>query len=131
MSRLLKQIVNAAILTTLLAIIAVVIKNKPSAYVDQLSIVLLLPSFFLICSLSLTIFNIGMTKPADVQSLFTLSAIGIKFFLVAILALVYFVTFKKSELEFVLLFFILYLTFTFYLIRVILKTLNNRSLKKE
>lgn len=131
MKRLTRQILNAAIITTVFAIAGVIIRMKVPGLVDGISISLLLPSFLIITSLSLFVFNSGVSKPPDTQPLFTLSAVGIKFFLAAILALVYFVALKKTDIRFVILFFVLYLAFTFYLIMVIHKALKDRSLKKE
>jgi len=128
MSRLLKTIINAAIVTTLLTMAGLAVNNVQPLLIDRISIFVLLPSYFLITTLSLIVFYAGESKPADTQYLFTLSSIGIKFFLSAVLALIYFAVFKKSEVNFVLLFFILYLTFTFYLIMVIVKVLKTRSL---
>jgi drug/metabolite transporter (DMT)-like permease len=131
MRKVTRQILNAAILTTILAIAGLMIKMRQPGMVDGMSLSILLPSFFVTISLALIIFNAGLSKPDDTSPLYTLSAIGLKFFLAAILSLVYFVALKKTELRFVILFFILYLAFTFYLLRVILKTLKNKSLKKN
>ena len=131
MGRVTRQILNTAILTTIFAMAGMMLKIKVPGIIDGFSLSLLLPSFFIITSLSLVIFNAGVNKPDDTSSLYTLSAVGSKFFLVAILALVYFLVLKKSEHRFVILFFILYLAFTFYLLRIILKTLKDKSLKKD
>lgn len=131
MNRLTKQILNAAIITTVLAIAGVITEMRTVGLVDNISLSVLLPSFLVITTISLIIFHAGLRREQDTQYLFTLSAIGVKFFLVAILALVYFAILKKTELRFVLLFFILYLAFTFYLVMVILKALKVRLLKKD
>jgi len=123
-----RQILHAAILTTIFAIAGVIIKMRVPGMLDGESLSILLPSFFIITSLALVVFNAGIAKPDDTSTLYTMSAIGTKFFLSAILALVYFAVLKKSEPGFVILFFILYLAFTFYLLRVILKALKNKSL---
>ena len=125
-----KQILHAAIIATILAITGVIVEMR-TAYIDLFSISILIPSFLLITVTSLIIFNAGSSKPDDTQPLYTLSAIGSKFLLAAVLALVYFVAFKKYEARFVLLFFILYLSFTFYLLFVIFKALKNRPLKRN
>jgi len=131
MRRVTRQILNAAIITTILAITGLIIEMRVPGLVDRFSLSLLLPSFFVITLVSLIIFNAGISKPEDSSYLYTLSAIGVKFFLAAILSLVYFIAFRKSDLRFVILFFILYLAFTFYLVIVISKALKDRSLKRE
>ena len=129
MSALTKQLVNLAILAIILSLAALGIRFGHPWLIDRTSVALLVPSFYIITSLALVIFNAGQAKPADAASLYSLAAMGIKFFLSAVLALIYFALLKNSGTSFVLLFFILYLAFTVYLIRVIVKALKTRSLK--
>jgi len=91
------------------------------------TIIITVTGFWLIVLSSLIIFNIGQTKAEDVQPLFSLAAVGLKFLLSAILALIYFAVLKKTGLGYIILFFILYLAFTVYLLRTILKRLKTRS----
>lgn len=92
---------------------------------------LILPAIVypLITALSLMVFIKGRAKISENQPLFTMAAVGIKFFLSMVFALIYFVVLKNTGLVYVLLFFLLYLAFTIYLLRFILKTLNTKSLK--
>jgi len=83
----------------------------------------------LITALSLQVFRIGTAKTAENQPLFTMGAVGIKFFLSILFALIYFIVLKNTDQVYVLLFFLLYLSFTIYLLRFILKTLKTKSLK--
>lgn len=85
--------------------------------------------FLVITLIALAVFLIGRRKSTDNQPLYTMGAIGIKFFLSIILALIYFVALKYSSLFYILLFFLLYLAFTIFLLRVIIKSLKAKSLK--
>ncbi len=131
MTWVLKQIVNTAIIALIFAIAGILIKNWAPGLIDWNGFVFLLVSYFVILTIALVISGIGIRKPVDVQPIFTMAVIGLKFMLVAILALLYFNVLKKTGLHNVVLFFILYLAFTTYLVRVLLKALKNRSLKKD
>ncbi|MDT8400604.1 MAG: hypothetical protein RQ743_02825 [Bacteroidales bacterium] len=82
-----------------------------------------------ITALSLLVFKTGYGKPVENQPLFTMGAVGLKFFLSMVFALIYFVVFKNTGAVYVLLFFLLYLAFTIYLLRFIYKALKTKSLK--
>jgi hypothetical protein len=84
--------------------------------------------FSLITLITLVIFLRGQIKGPDSQTLHSLVAISLKFLLELVLALVWFIVAKKTSLPSVLIFFVLYLTFTLFSILVILKTLKNKSL---
>lgn len=85
--------------------------------------------FLVITAIALAVFLIGKSKNTENQPLYTMGAVGIKFFLSIILALIYFVALKYSSLFYILLFFLLYLAFTIFLLRVIIKSLKAKSLK--
>lgn len=85
-------------------------------------------SLSLIATVTLIIFFRGQTKDAESQTLHSLLAIGLKFLLELVLALVWFFVAKKTSLTSVIMFFVLYLTLTLFSVWIILKTLKNRSL---
>jgi len=86
-------------------------------------------SFFTIIALiTLIIFFRGQTKDPESQTLHSLLAVGLKFLLELISALVWFIVAKKTTFSSVLIFFVLYLTLTLFSVFVILKTLKNKSL---
>ena len=98
----------------------------------QLTLIdLLLPCllFTAITSISLVVFIVGTGKKTENQPLYSMGAIGIKFFLSMVFALIYFIVLKNTGLFYILLFFLLYLAFTIFLLRVIIKTLKTKSLK--
>jgi hypothetical protein len=84
--------------------------------------------FTVIALITLIIFFRGQKKEPGSQSMHTLFSISIKFLIELVLAVFWFFIGKKTGLSSVILFFVLYLTFTLFLVIVMLKTLKNRSL---
>jgi hypothetical protein len=93
-----------------------------------ISIAALSTIFALIALISIIVFIKGQTKEPGTQTIYTLVSISLKFLLEMVIALFWFFVFKKTSISSVLLFFILYLTFTFFSIWVILNTLKNNTL---
>jgi hypothetical protein len=84
--------------------------------------------FSIITITTLVIFFKGQAKEPDSQTLHSLVAVSLKFLLEMVFALLWFYIAKKTYLESVFMFFVIYLTFTLFLVRVILKILRNKSL---
>ena len=78
--------------------------------------------------LCLYIFLKGQQKENKSQPFFTLVSTSLKFLIELIIALLWFIIAKKTSISFIILFFVLYLTFTSFSIFMILKTLKNKSL---
>jgi hypothetical protein len=93
---------------------------------------ILLLSFFTITTISLVLFTWG-TKSGKTENepVYLMAAIGSKFLLAAVFSIIWFISLKNTALEFIILFFLLYLAFTFYLVRTMLNNLKVRSLKQE
>ncbi len=91
-------------------------------------IVILSTVFSLIALITIIIFLKGQTKEPDKQTLYTLVAVSLKFLLEIVFALLWFILAKKTSLQSVLMFFVLYLTLTLYAIWVIVKILKNKAL---
>ena len=91
-------------------------------------IVVLSLLFSVISFITLTIFFRGLNREPDSHTLHTIFAVSLKFLLDMILALLWFIIFKKTSLTSVFVFFVIYLTLTLFSIFVILKTLKTRSL---
>jgi hypothetical protein len=85
-------------------------------------------SFTLIAFITILVFLKGQTKPPDSQTFHTLVAISLKFLLELVLALLWFIVAKKTSMQSVLIFFVLYLTLTLFTIRVVVKTLKDKAL---
>jgi len=71
----------------------------------------------------------GQTKMPDAQTMHTLIAVSLKFLLEMILAIVWFILWKKNSLASVFIFFILYLSLSMFSIGIIMKTLKNKMLQ--
>lgn len=91
--------------------------------------ILILTSLFAFVTLTaIVVFTIGARRQPRNQTFLSLVALGLKFILEMILALVWFFIAKKTGAASVVLFFLLYLAFTLFLIFVILNTLKDKSL---
>jgi membrane protein implicated in regulation of membrane protease activity len=71
----------------------------------------------------------GQKKTPGSQTIFSLVSVSLKFILEMVLALIWFLVAKKTEVSSVILFFVLYLAFTLFSILHILNTLKNKSLQ--
>jgi hypothetical protein len=85
-------------------------------------------SFLLIAIITAFIFFRGQTKDPESQTLHNLVSLSLKFLLELLLAVIWFIIAKKSSLQSVILYFVIYLTLTLFLIWVMLKTLKYRVL---
>jgi hypothetical protein len=92
-------------------------------------ILLVTAIFTLITILILIIFFRGRNKELGSQTMHTMVAITIKFLAELIFAFLWFFIGKKTGITSVVLFFVLYLTFTLFSVLVILKTLKSKSLE--
>ena len=93
-------------------------------------LLILSSAFTIIIVISFVIFHKGLSKAPQSSFLYSIISIGVKFLLEMILAIFWFISAKKSSIEFVLIFFVLFLAFTLYLISAILKALKKKSLQK-
>jgi hypothetical protein len=85
-------------------------------------------SFYITVMISLFIFLRGQKKDSRNQAFYTFVSVSLKFLIELIIALIWFLIAKKTSISFILLFFVLYLTFTLFSIFVILNTLKNKTL---
>jgi len=94
-------------------------------------LIILSSAFTAIAILVLFIFMRGRTKEPDSQVIYSMVSVSLKFILELVLVLVWFFIAKKTNLPSVILFFILYLSFTLYSTLHILNTLRSKSLQKK
>ena len=100
------------------------IKSEP--YFTDL---LLLTVFFTLISVSSAfIFIRGQSKEPQSQAMHTLVSLSIKFLMELIFALLWFLVAKKTSSQSVIMFFVLYLTFSLILVLKVLKTLKDKTL---
>jgi hypothetical protein len=91
--------------------------------------ILILSLFFsIIAIITLIIFFRGQTKDPESQTLHSLVSVSLKFLLELVLALVWFFVAKKTSLDSVFAFFVIYLALTLFSVLIILKTLKNKAL---
>ena len=108
---------------------AAFIFNELTGLSLELPDTILLSTLFSVVSLiTLAVFFRGYKREPDAHAMYTLVAISLKFLLDMIVALLWFFIFKKTSLPSVVLFFVIYLTFTLFSIIIILKMLKIRSL---
>jgi hypothetical protein len=84
--------------------------------------------FTLLSAVILIIFFRGQGKEPASQTLHSLVSITMKFLAELILVFIWFFIAKKRGLSSVILFFVLYLTFTLFSVFIMRKTLKNKSL---
>ena len=113
---------------SLVLIMLIILLNRfqPSLY-NPGSAVALTGAFSLATFFSLLVFFNGFNSDTDKSVLLTLTALVIKTLLSLILALLYLVVFKNDQTGSVILFFILYLAFTAYVIYTFASALKNKS----
>jgi hypothetical protein len=116
------------ILSLILISFSFVFFPHSSNEIVQPDIIWLIFSFVVTTEVSLLIFLIGQTKDNKSQVFYTLTSISLKFLIELIIAMIWFLIAKKTSISYILLFFVLYLTFTTFSIFVILNTLKNKSL---
>ncbi len=91
-------------------------------------VVILSLFFSIIAIITLIIFLKGQTKDPESQTLHSLVSVSLKFLLELVLALVWFIVAKKTSLDSVFAFFVIYLALTLFSVLIILKTLKNKAL---
>ena len=128
MKPLYKYILLLLFLSILLTGTGYLLASVANIILNYSDITILSLLFSLIAFITLVIFLRGQTKGPESQTLYSLVAVNLKFLLELVIALIWFIVAKKTSLASVLIFFVLYLTFTLFLIWIILKTLKNKSL---
>jgi hypothetical protein len=83
--------------------------------------------FTFISLVALIIFFFGQSTDPEKKVISTLAAIGVKMVLSFILALLFFVMLKNKDTGSVILFFILYLAFTFFVFLAFLRIIKRKS----
>jgi len=128
----LKPLIKSVLLLALLEVVILVAGFLVVRYVNiDLSftnIIAVSAVFTIITLLALIIFFRGQSKEPAGQTMHTLVSISLKFLIELIFAFAWFFVAKKTGLSSVLLFFVLYLTFTLFSVMILLKTLKNKSL---
>ena len=116
----------AALFLVLVALIIALGVIRPGM-TNTLPSVLLASGFALAAFVSLLIFFNGFFSDNEKSVFMTLIALGVKILLSFVLALLYLLVFKNDSTGSLILFFILYLAFTFYVILTFTGVLKKKS----
>jgi L-asparagine transporter-like permease len=116
------------LLLTLCLIVAAIIPGKadPSLY-NTSSAVLLIAGFALVAFISLLIFFNGFFSGGEKSVFMTLIALGVKMLLSFLLALLFFLVLKNDATGSLILFFVIYLAITVYVILTFTSVLKKKS----
>jgi hypothetical protein len=125
---LLKYIQLLLLLESLVLASGYFIVSKSEMGIQFGNLALLSTVFTVIALVTIIIFIRGQGKDAASQTMHSLVSVTLKFLLELVLAFVWFFVAKKTELSSVVLFFVLYLTFTLFSVILMTKTLKNKSL---
>jgi len=128
MNRSLKYIIAIFILFTLISCGSLIVNSAFSLGMNEAAVLSLIFSFAVSNLISLLVFIRGLSREPDVQAMHSFVSTGIKFLIELFIALIWFVAAKKTSAEYILLFFVLYLAFSMFSIKVILKSLKKKSL---
>ncbi len=129
MKPLAKSIFSLAILEMLVIVVGSLIISNFNINLDYNEIGVASAVFTLITLLILIIFFRGQSREPASQTMHSLIAVSIKFLAELIFVFFWFFIAKKTELSSVILFFVLYLTFTLFSVILMLKTLKGKSLE--
>ena len=125
---ILKYLLLIVSLNVLLLLIAYLLISSGEINLSLGNAAILSLSFSIISLITIIIFLKGQAKEPESQPLYSIVAIGLKFLLEIVSALLWFIVAKKTSLQSVLMFFVLYLTLTLFTLWVILKNLKHKVL---
>lgn len=128
MKRSLKYLLILLILFLLLFLTGLLIDSKLNLDFTIPDLFNLIISFALASVISLIVYFRGFPLSPGERAMHTFTSVSIKFIMELFIALIWFLIAKKTSTSCILLFFVLYLTFTLYFICVIINTLKNKSL---
>ena len=128
MKKLIKPVLFLLILEILVIVAGLIMAGYVNIGLEFFEIIAVSAGFTLITLLTFIVFFRGQDREPSSQTMHSMVAISFKFLIELVFAFVWFFIAKKTGLSAVLLFFVLYLTFTLFSVIVILKTLKNKSL---
>ncbi|MFO7574833.1 MAG: hypothetical protein R6W67_06715 [Bacteroidales bacterium] len=126
MKRYARDIAILSILAVFLFAITMILTVRIDFFAQADKAAALIPAFLAIGLGILGLSHAGKNKKPEQQTLFTLAAVGLKFLLPAILAVVWFAILKKTSHADVLLFFVVYLTISIATVMLVVKNLGNQ-----
>jgi hypothetical protein len=123
-------LLSLAIIILLLILTGYFLNSFAGASLDMKDLFTLSFIFALVSALTFFIFLRGRSREPDSGTMHTLVSISLKFLLDITIALIWLIILKKSGAATVIVFFVIYLTFTLFTVLSILKILRNTSLPK-
>ncbi len=128
MRSLIKSVLLLVLLEVVILVAGLLVVRYVIIELSFTDIVAVSAGFMFINLLSLIIFFRGQSKEPAGQTMHSLVSISLKFLVELAFAFAWFFIAKKTGLSSVLLFFVLYLTFTLFSVMILLKTLKNKSI---
>lgn len=125
--RALKQYLLLILYSLLIVVIFLSVNSISELPIPLKDFLLLTGGFTIISLTALMIFFFGQNSNPEKNVFSTLIALGVKMLLSFILALLFFVVFKNRETGSVILFFVLYLAFTFFVFLTFLRIIKQKS----
>jgi len=126
-SRAIRNYIRLAVLFLVLVALITLLGIIYPGLLNTVAAVLLTTGFALAAFISLLIFFNGFFSDNEKSVFMTLIALGVKMLLSFVLALLFLLVFKNDSTGSLILFFILYLAFTFYVILTFTGVLKKKS----
>ncbi|NLA49121.1 MAG: hypothetical protein GX876_06610 [Bacteroidales bacterium] len=123
-----KNIVQLVILTAIILLTGWILILKSEPGFDFREFAFLSLTFAVLAFVSMAIIYKGRKKDPDIQVMYLFVALGIKFIVDLVIALIWFFVLKKTSVSLVMLFFVLYLAFTLFSVLHVLKILKYKLL---
>jgi len=123
-----KYILSLLVFEFLVSLAGLLLISISSIDIHFTDIAILSAVFTIISLITLIIFFRGQNKEPASQTMHTLVSLSLKFLIELVLAVAWFFISKKSGLSSVILIFVLYLSFTLFLVTIMLKTVKPKSL---
>ena len=124
----LKIILQIILLYFIILFIGYLLNSWSFIQIRPLELSLLSAAFAINSIVTVLIFLKGRRMDERTGTMYTLVAISLKFLVEMLIALVWFIPAKKTGMNYIVLFFVLYLAFSWCSIIILLNTLKNKSL---
>ena len=124
----LKIILQIILLYFIILFIGYLLNSWSFIQIRPLELSLLSAAFAINSIVTVLIFLKGRRMDERTGTMYTLVAISLKFLVEMLIALVWFIPAKKTGMNYIVLFFVLYLAFSLCSIIILLNTLKNKSL---
>ncbi|MBE0676619.1 MAG: hypothetical protein IH591_18335 [Bacteroidales bacterium] len=121
-----KEILILSVIAILLVVLFTMLQSRSDFFRSSAHGHLLPPVFLFLFAIINGLAHLGKRRDPDTQALFTLAVISFKFILPAVLAIIWFVVLNNTTNADVLLFFIVYLSFSLTTVLLIIRNLKTK-----